>query len=238
MQNTRLVVGACSTRSRATISTSLWSRTTIMPGARPILLLCGGRFASEVADVAQAQGCKIIGVLDDSMSPGTEILEGIDVVGKLSDALSASRLEDAELFCANGDPNIRALLHTRFQSAPWASLTSPLSSISPSASIGPGAFVGQFSFVGPKAKIGKSAIVNVLCSLGHDVIVGDNVVLCPGTMAAGGAHIGTGTFVGQNATVAPRVTIAPYSIIGAQTNVMKPIEDAGLYVGNPAARKK
>ena len=123
-----------------------------------------------------------------------------------------------------------------------------------------GCEIGSNTFIGPFVEIQKTVQIGANCKIqSHTFIcelvtIGNNCFVGHGVMfindlftegkPAGGkkelwksTHIGNNVSIGSNATILP-VDICNNVVIGAGAVVTKDITEAGVYVGNPARKKK
>jgi acetyltransferase-like isoleucine patch superfamily enzyme len=123
-----------------------------------------------------------------------------------------------------------------------------------------GCKIGNNTFVGPFVEIQKDVVIGNDCKIqSHSFIcelvsIGDNCFIGHGVMfvndlfstgspAQGNkefwkeTRIGNGVSIGSNATILP-VNICDRVVIGAGSVVTKNITEPGIYVGNPARKKR
>lgn len=116
--------------------------------------------------------------------------------------------------------------------------------------IGDGVFVGPFVeiqrsvTIGQRTKIQSHSFICELVSIGDDCFIGHGVIFINDVFSTGGpacgdrslwrpTHVGNNVSIGSNATIMP-VNICDGAVIGAGAVVVKDIQEAGHYVGNPA----
>lgn len=116
-----------------------------------------------------------------------------------------------------------------------ASVTHPRAIVSPRAEIHPGCFIGAGAIIGSHTRLDPHVILNRGANIGHDVHVSPFVTVGPGATMAGGTTIGAGTYVGVGAVIRDHVAIGRGSVVGAGAVVVKPVGDAQLVAGCPAA---
>lgn len=123
-----------------------------------------------------------------------------------------------------------------------------------------GCSIGSNSFIGPFVEIQKNVTIGNYCKVqSHSFIcelvsIGDNCFIGHGVMfindlfssgsPAGGdkskwkpTSIGNHVSIGSNATILP-VQICDNAVIGAGAVVTKDITEPGIYMGNPAKKKR
>lgn len=120
--------------------------------------------------------------------------------------------------------------------AKFPSVISPLASVSRYAGIGEGSIIMHNASVGAGARIGRNCVINTSAVVEHDAAIGDHCNISTGCIVNGDCHIGERIFIGSNTTIANNLNIASDTIIGAGSVVVKPIDEKGIYVGNPARR--
>ena len=132
-------------------------------------------------------------------------------------------------------------------------------------SSGPGLIIDIFG-KNAQVEIGKNVMAYHNLHIGaiDSVIIGDGVLIASGVYISDHSHgnysgenqsspivtpvsrelhakpvnIGNDVWIGEKVSILPGVTIGDGAIIGAGSVVIRDIEDAGTYVGNPAKRIK
>jgi sugar O-acyltransferase (sialic acid O-acetyltransferase NeuD family) len=113
-------------------------------------------------------------------------------------------------------------------------------------------YVSSRAFVWHDVEIGENCMIFEHNVLQHDVKIGDNVVLWSGNhvghqteiedhcfiashvVLSGYCRVGRSSFMGVNSCVADFVKIGEDCVVGAGAVVVKDLEPARVYVGNPA----
>lgn len=120
--------------------------------------------------------------------------------------------------------------------------------------IGDNTFIGPFVEIQKDVSIGKNCKVqshSFICELvtiGNDCFIGHGVMFINDLFSEGGpargdktkwksTNIGNNVSIGSNATILP-VSICDNVVIGAGAVVTKDIIQSGIYVGNPAKKRK
>ena len=203
-----------------------------------VVILGGGGHAAVVESALSQTGCGVAAVLDDSLAPGTKIIEA-SVAGKISQ-LGEFRGEAEEVHVAIGSNEARFTLagSARKEGFKLKTIVHPTAFVDPSAKIGDGVFVAAGAFVGPRAEIGDGAIINTHASVDHDCKIGEFSHICPGTILAGAVEVGPLTTVGAGSVVKPLVKIGANDLIGSGSVVVKNIGDNTVSYGTPAEAQK
>ena len=82
--------------------------------------------------------------------------------------------------------------------------------------------------------IGNACIINTSASIDHDCNIADGVHITPNVSIAGGVTVGRLSWLGIGCTVIQYLNITSNCQVGAGTVVIKHLNNAGTYVGNPA----
>jgi sugar O-acyltransferase (sialic acid O-acetyltransferase NeuD family) len=104
--------------------------------------------------------------------------------------------------------------------------------------IGDGSFIGAYSILTNNITIGKHAILNRANHIGHDCVIGDYFSAMPGSIVSGNVDIGNRVYLGTNSTVIEKNKICDDVIIGANTVIIRGVNEYGTYVGTPARKVK
>jgi sugar O-acyltransferase (sialic acid O-acetyltransferase NeuD family) len=102
--------------------------------------------------------------------------------------------------------------------------------------INEGSFIGAYSVLTTNIKIGKHAILNRGNHIGHDCLIGDYFSAMPGAVVSGNVRIYDCVYLGNNSSIREKLSIHSLTTIGMNGAVVKPIEEAGIYVGVPVKK--
>lgn len=123
-----------------------------------------------------------------------------------------------------------------------------------------GCSIGNHSFIGPFVEIQKNVQIGHSCkvqshsficelvTIGDHCFIGHGVMFINDLFSSGGpaggdaskwkaTEIGNHVSIGSNATILP-VRICDHAVIGAGAVVTKDITEPGIYIGNPARKKR
>lgn len=120
--------------------------------------------------------------------------------------------------------------------------------------IADGCFIGPFVeiqkgvSIGRRTRVQSHSFVCEMVTIGEDCFIGHGVMFINDTFAKGGPARGNGSLwkstkignrvsIGSNATIMP-VTVCDDVVIGAGSVVTKPINEPGVFAGNPARKLK
>jgi NDP-sugar pyrophosphorylase family protein len=151
--------------------------------ARPLIFLGSNSNIHKLAELAQACGVRVLGMIDDDYCGAGEY-QGIPVIGSEADV---DQFKDCQWLCAtNWTPDADSArnrlkrarqldLMNQFQ-LKLATLIHPMSVVSTHANIGAGTVVYAFATVEPRVRVGQHTILYDYSVVGHDCTIGNNVV--------------------------------------------------------------
>lgn len=205
---------------------------------KPLILIGGGGHCKSVIEAAESAGYEIMGVLDMPENIGKEILS-TKVIGTDDDI--HTYVDKAEFVITVGfikNPATRIKLYKRVKEAggKLATIIASTAYVSKYATIGEGTVVMHQAFVNAGAKVGNNVILNTFTNVEHDAVIDDQCHISTGTMINGDCKVGANCFIGSQSFIANCIQICDDVIIGVGSVVIKDIEDARLYIGNPARR--
>ena len=205
---------------------------------RQLILIGGGGHCKSCIDVIEAEDIySIQGILDSSKPIGSSIL-GYPVIG---DDHKINELIEKDFYflvtvgqIKSSDLRSSIFLKLVEGKAQMATVIAPSSTVSRHASIAEGTIVMHGVCVNAGAVVGENVILNTGALIEHDAKVGSHVHVSTHAILNGDVTIGDGCFIGSNAVIGHGVKIHAGCVIGAGTVIVKDIEKAGVYVGNPA----
>lgn len=199
-----------------------------------VIIVGGGEHAAVVADVLQASGHTVRGIVDDSMTPiACESMQ----LPRLGDVawLAVQRPSDP-LVMGIGSNEIRIRIAKRLAQLGFQffSAIHPSAIVSATARIDPGSVIMPRAVVNTNAVVGHHCIINSAAVVEHDSVIGNGSHISVGTILAGRVYVGEGTLIGAGAVVLPHLTIGRHVSIGAGAVVTKSIGDNCVAMGVPA----
>lgn len=204
-----------------------------MSKIRELVIFGAGGHAVSVADVALSSmpdlNLVFIGVTHDHTIFGFPVIAPGDF----------QPTSDAYFHVAIGDNKQRAKVYQECMEMglnPY-NIISPQAHLSRDVCFGEGNFIAHGAHIGPESKFGDGCIINTHAVIDHEAQLGNFVQVCPNAAVGGKARIGNKVFIGLSASVIDRITITDAAIIGANATVVDDLQEQGVYVGTPAARK-
>lgn len=190
-----------------------------------------------VADAAQGQGFRVMGVFDDAPALWGGVLLGVPVVGGRELLTDWCREHGVTAgIVAIGDNATRLAVARTLQELGLRMVTimHPGATVAASARIGQGSVVMAGGVVNPDCVIGEHCIINTSACVDHDCLVGDATHIAPGCQLCGGVKVGAGTLVGAGATVIPGISIGEHVVVGAGSTVIHDVPPRTKVAGCPA----
>ncbi len=130
--------------------------------------------------------------------------------------------------------NIKKQLFNKYLGkVPFGKIIHSSSWVDNSAKIGDGVVIYPKNSIDANVVISANSILNIACTIAHDTTIGRHCFLSPRVAVAGFVNVEEQTIIGINSTIIDNIIITQQTQIGGGTVVIKNIEKAGLYVGNP-----
>ena len=227
---------------------SLHTRDSDLPMERQfdmrIIIYGGGGHAKSVIDlIRQLHTFRIMGIIDDALSPGTTIL-GIPVLG--AGDILPKLLDDGVRLAANAIGGITdiatrvGIFHALAQLGfAFPILRHPQSVVEPSAVLEDGVQVFANAYVGSDAIAREGCIINTGAIVSHDCVIGECAHIAPGAMLAGGVQVGARALIGMGVATAIGIRIGSGVRIGNGALVHQDVPDKTIILAGttwPAPR--
>ena len=167
----------------------------------------------------------------DKHSSGFEILGNSDVI---ENEFVKQSFDEILIGIGYKHLAVRKQLFERFKDKiPFGKIIHSTSWVDTTAIIKEGCVIYPCCCIDAQAVVDYNTILNISCSVAHDTHIGKHCFLSPRVALAGFVTIDEMCIVGINATVIDNITIVSNTQIGGGSVVIKDLEHAGLYVGNP-----
>ena len=195
-----------------------------------LIIYGGGGHAKKVIDlVRQIHSFRIVGIIDDGLTPSTTVL-GVPVVRPKS-ALP-KLVKDGVRLAANAvagiaDMSGRVQISDMLARSGFAFpvLRHPSSVVEPSAVIEDGVQIFANTFIGSAATIKKGAIINTGAIVSHDCVIGEYSHVAPGSVLAGAVQVGPRTLIGMGVLTAIGIKIGSDVRIGNGALIHQDVPD-------------
>ena len=198
-----------------------------------IIVYGGGGHGKSVIDLLRELGSyRIVGVLDDSMAEGEEILQ-VPVLGgeeKLISLVNEDIRQAVNAVGGIGNVHSRTAVFARLAAAGFVcpAIIHPAAVIETSASLSEGVQVFPNAYIGSDTQVGFGGIINTGAILSHDCVLGDYVNISPGAILAGGVQIGDMSLIGMGVTINLNVNVGQRAQIGNGATVKADVPDGGI----------
>lgn len=197
-----------------------------------LVIYGGGGHGKTVIDLVRALGTyRIVGVFDDGLTPGSDVL-GVPVLGgekDLGEWHSRGVRLAVNAVGGIGNPAIRIQIFEVLEKAGFVFpvLVHPAAVVERSASLEPGVQVFAHAYVGSAARVGFGSVINVGAIVHHDCVLGRVVNLSPGATLAGNVHVRNCAQIGMLATVNLKVTVGENARLGNGCTVKDDVPPGG-----------
>lgn len=205
---------------------------------KDLILIGGGGHCRSILDsIKDNEEFNIIGILDSYKKIG-EVINGIEIIGRIEDAERLYKKGIKNVFIAIGsvgDTSLREELYNKLKKIGFEFPILKDKSViqSSNISIGEGTFIGKGVIINTDTYIGKNCIINTGTTIEHDCKIGDFVHLAPQCTLSGGVMIGNRSHIGTSATIIQYKKIGESTIIGAGSVVVSDIGDNRKAYGVP-----
>ena len=202
-----------------------------------IILIGGGGHCLSAIDVIESNNqFEIKGILDVSEKVGQDILD-YPIIGT-DDQIPELISETPNFLITVGqirNSNTRQKIFQKVINAKGKLpvINSGLAYISKHAQIEEGTIVMHGVIINAGATIGMACIINSKALIEHEAVVGDFTHISTGSILNGQVTVGSNCFIGSNTVVANNITICNDVVIAAGSQVLKSINQPGIYIGNP-----
>jgi len=193
-----------------------------------LLIYGGGGHGRSIIDIVRVLGkYEIVGIVDDGLTPGTEVM-GVPVLGDehiLSELFSKGIHSAINAVGGVGDVDLRIKVFERLQKEGFnlPTIIHPSATVEPSAQLSFGTQILPHAYVGTQAKIGFGVLINNGAIVSHDCVIEDYASLAPGAILAGEAKIGKAVQIGMGVTINLRLTIGERALIGNGADIKRDV---------------
>jgi acetyltransferase EpsM len=214
----------CYVCSQSSIPSTRPSPRAIFPDPAPfdptaVLIFGGGGHGKAVIDLVRTCGIyRLVGIIDDGLPPGSEVL-GVTVLGGAQELAEwQARGVRLAVNAVGGIGNVGVRLRI-FEILAQAGFTCPpivhpSAVIEPSAQLEAGVQVLAQAYVGSAARVGFGTVLNAGAIISHDCVLGRVVNLSPGATLAGDVRVEDHSQIGMRATINLGLTVGKGSIVG------------------------
>jgi acetyltransferase EpsM len=198
-----------------------------------VVVYGGGGHGRSLIDLLRRTGSyRIVGVLDDGLEAGSDVL-GLEVLGGRE--VLPELAEKGVRLAVNavggiGDVASRIRIFSSLLEAGFTcpAVVHPAGWVEASAALSAGSQVFAFAYVGSSAEIGFGAIVNTGAVVSHDCRLAPCANVSPGALLAGGVVVGEGALIGMGVTVNLNVKIGAGARVGNSAVIKDDVPVSGV----------
>jgi sugar O-acyltransferase (sialic acid O-acetyltransferase NeuD family) len=189
-----------------------------------LIIFGGGGHGKMIIELVRAAATyRIIGIVDDGMPVGSEIL-GVPVLGgakALPEWYDRGVRLAANAVGGIGNAAVRVKIFDILAKAGFScpTLVHPTAFVEQSAMLEAGVQVFPQAYVGSSVRIGFGSVISLGAIVAHDCVLGKVVNLSPAATLAGSVHIGDYAQLGMHATVNMQITIGAGARLGNNCTV-------------------
>ena len=196
----------------------------------PLVVYGGGGHGKSVIELVQRLGSyRVIGVIDDGLPVGSQVLDVPVLGGNAALEELARRGLRLAINAVGGIGNIstRLKIFALLQSAgvTCPTVIHPAAFVETSASLAEGIQVFPHAYIGSSSHVGYGVIVNTGAILSHDCAIGDYTNISPGAILAGGVTVGQRNLIGMAVTINLGVAIGNEVRIGNGATIKADVPD-------------
>jgi sugar O-acyltransferase (sialic acid O-acetyltransferase NeuD family) len=185
---------------------------------------------------AVKQEWDVIGFLDDDQSLRGKDYLGVKVLGGTELLQECS---DAYVLAVPGSPKGYLRRKTileglAIEQSRFATIIHPSVVSAPDAAIGYNSIIMPHVVISCSVRIGNHCIILPNTVIAHDGIVGDYCCVGSNVSISGTVTVGPECYIGSGTKVRENISIGGRTLVGLGSNVISPIEQDAVAVGNPA----
>tara|TARA_B110000027_G_C16043398_1_gene266511 strand:- start:243 stop:857 length:615 start_codon:yes stop_codon:yes gene_type:complete len=191
---------------------------------KSLVLIGGGGFSAEVAEVAIQNGFEVLGYVDIRKTES-----GLNYLGE-PDVYLYSNDPPKFIFPAFGAIDRKGLLRRSSSLRNLSgfiipSLISPHAYVSKSVIIGKGVFVSHGVVINPNTLLEDFSIINSGSIIGHDVKVSECSIVSGNVFVGGDSNIGANTLIGPSVSIMNSVNVGSEVIVSIGSVVGRNVPD-------------
>ncbi len=187
--------------------------------------------------LSETKKYKIIGFLDDDKSKLGKLINGIKVIGNVSELEKLSAIEGSlSVFIPIGNNKIRNRIieYSRTLNHKTPCFIHPSATIHSNVKIGNTVYVLPGTQIMPFVTIEENVMISMGVNIAHHSILRANCFVSQGSNVGASITIEQNSFLGIGSTIMTGVkNVGNNSIIGAGSVIIKDVPDNAVVVGNP-----
>ncbi|PRZ42499.1 sugar O-acyltransferase (sialic acid O-acetyltransferase NeuD family) [Antricoccus suffuscus] len=202
-----------------------------------LFLVAASGLAREVLSAIRASDThKVIGFLDDNPELRGTSIDGVPVVGPITDA--ADHPEAKFLLCAGSGIVRRSIAHNLsalgIHRDRYATVVHPSAIIPSDCTVGAGTILLAHVVMTTAVSVGEHVVAMPNATLTHDNVIEDFATLCAGVTLGGSVRVNEAAYLGMNTSVRQGLCVGAEAVVGMGSVVLGDVVDGLTVAGNPA----
>lgn len=207
---------------------------------KPRLAIIGsGDLGFQLANLGSTCRYEVVGFYDDFATAGSRVHD-FEVLGdqaQIENDFNKKKFDTLALAIGYKHMQARKEIFEKYISnIPFANLIHPSAYVDNTTHLGSGIIAYPGVTIDAFCRLEDNILLNTATTIAHDTSVGSHSFFSPRVALAGFVNIGDQCILGTNCTVIDNIGMASGTQIGAGGVVIRSIEDAGVYVGNPVRK--
>ena len=198
---------------------------------KKIILIGGGGFSSEVAEIAEHNGYEVLGYVDSSKtSSNLNYLGTEEVYFKTHDPenyIFPSFAAVDRKGIINRSSNIQ-----KYKNFKIPSLISKFSNVSKDVKIGKGVLISHGVIINPGANIKDFSIINCRSTIGHNVIISELSIISGHVFIGGSSFVGSSSLIGPGVNIMQSISIGEKVVVSIGACVARNVPDGKTVIPN------
>jgi len=204
---------------------------------KTLAIIGAGHLGQQLAHYAVADNhyAKVVFFDDISTEKSSGGFEILGTTAAIDNCFSENKFDEILIGIGYKHLSVRKSLFENLSGRiPFGTIIHSTAWADPTAKIAPGCVVYPGCLIDANAVLSENTILNIGCTIAHDSFIGKHCFLSPRVAIAGFVKIGDECIIGINATIIDNISVTSHIQLGGGTVVIKNLESAGLYVGNPS----
>jgi len=207
---------------------------------KPIVIYGAGGFGREVLQIVRdinrltPETWDVLGFIVDAGYATHISVQGLPVLGDIE---WLQQNKNVSVVIAVASASARRNISARITSIcgnSFATIIHPRAWLGDDVQVGCGTIICAGALITTDIKIGEHVQINIGSTIGHDAVLHDFVTLNPSVNISGNVRLCQGVEVGTGSIIIPYAHVGSWSIIGAGSTVIKPLNGNVTAVGTPA----
>ena len=188
-----------------------------------------------VLDILRSSDIRVYGFLDSDVEKHGKIIDGVKVLGGLSDVPRLIKNRKLSFVIGIGDNRARKYFYLKIKKL-GGKITNAIHSsviIAKSVKLGEGVVIASGAIICANSCIGNNTTINTGVIVEHNNIIGNHVHIAPGVTTGGAVVVKDKAFLGLGTTIIQCRIIGENTIVGAGSVVIEDIPANVTVVGVP-----